>query len=175
MRRSCTGYANECGEAFRPLVPVEVVYFTYFLAISYVLADTVPTGLGVGVGLALTPPLALARRTKGGRVLLTLPLALARWTRVGRVPQLRVTTRSSARPSVLALTQTLSPTPTLALALTLALARTLSLNPGAVDTFMWQMLASVRLPLGLVGLANPNPNPNPNPRKGLGLANPNPR
>jgi len=38
------GYANECGEAFRPLVPVEVVYFTYFLAISYVLADTVDKG-----------------------------------------------------------------------------------------------------------------------------------
>ena len=40
----CAGYANECGEAFRPLVPVEIVYFTYFLAISYVLADTVDKG-----------------------------------------------------------------------------------------------------------------------------------
>ena len=38
------GYANECGEAFRPLVPVEVVFFTYFAAISYVLADTVDKG-----------------------------------------------------------------------------------------------------------------------------------
>lgn len=38
------GYANECGEAARPLVPVELVYFTYFLAISYVLADTVDKG-----------------------------------------------------------------------------------------------------------------------------------
>jgi len=38
------GYANECGEAFRPLVPVEVVYFTYFLAIAYILADTVDKG-----------------------------------------------------------------------------------------------------------------------------------
>lgn len=38
------GYANECGEAFRPLVPVELVYFTYFAAISYVLADTIDKG-----------------------------------------------------------------------------------------------------------------------------------
>jgi len=38
------GYANEVGEAFRPLVPAELVYFTYFLAISYVLADTVDKG-----------------------------------------------------------------------------------------------------------------------------------
>jgi fission process protein 1 len=38
------GYANECGEAFRPLVPVELVYLTYFAAISYVLADTVDKG-----------------------------------------------------------------------------------------------------------------------------------
>jgi len=35
------GYANEVGEALRPLVPVEVVYFTYVAAISYILADTV--------------------------------------------------------------------------------------------------------------------------------------
>ena len=46
--RSCAGYANECGEAFRPLVPVELVYFTYFLAISYVLADTVVRVRGRG-------------------------------------------------------------------------------------------------------------------------------
>jgi fission process protein 1 len=38
------GYANEVGEAFRPLVPVEVVYFSYFAAISYILADTVDKG-----------------------------------------------------------------------------------------------------------------------------------
>ena len=44
MCACCAGYANECGEAFRPLVPVEIVYFTYFLAISYVLADTVDKG-----------------------------------------------------------------------------------------------------------------------------------
>jgi len=35
------GYANEVGEAFRPLVPVEAVYFSYVAAILYILADTV--------------------------------------------------------------------------------------------------------------------------------------
>ena len=44
MGSFCVGYANECGEAFRPLVPVELVYLTYFAAISYVLADTVDKG-----------------------------------------------------------------------------------------------------------------------------------
>ena len=39
------GYANECGEAFRPLVPVEVVYFSYVVAIVYILSDTVDKGL----------------------------------------------------------------------------------------------------------------------------------
>lgn len=38
------GYANECGEAFRPLVPVEVVYLTYVGAIAYILADTFDKG-----------------------------------------------------------------------------------------------------------------------------------
>lgn len=38
------GYVNEMGEAFRPLVPVEVVYFTYVLAIGYILADTIDKG-----------------------------------------------------------------------------------------------------------------------------------
>ena len=38
------GYANEVGEAFRPLVPVQVVYVSYVLAISYILADTVDKG-----------------------------------------------------------------------------------------------------------------------------------
>mmetsp|Transcript_589 Transcript_589/g.2157 ORF Transcript_589/g.2157 Transcript_589/m.2157 type:complete len:255 (-) Transcript_589:1090-1854(-) len=33
------GYANECGEAFRPLVPVWVVVSSYVVAILYVLAD----------------------------------------------------------------------------------------------------------------------------------------
>ena len=38
------GYANEVGEAFRPLVPVELVYASYVLAIGYILADTVDKG-----------------------------------------------------------------------------------------------------------------------------------
>ena len=38
------GYANEVGEAFRPLVPVEIVYVSYVLAITYILADTVDKG-----------------------------------------------------------------------------------------------------------------------------------
>jgi len=45
------GYANEVGEAFRPLVPVELVYFSYVAAISYILADTVDKGRkGAAVG-----------------------------------------------------------------------------------------------------------------------------
>ena len=38
------GYANECGEAFRPIVPVIFVILSYVAAISYVLADTVDKG-----------------------------------------------------------------------------------------------------------------------------------
>ena len=43
LLRFC-GYANEVGEAFRPLVPVEAVYFSYVIAIVYILADTVDKG-----------------------------------------------------------------------------------------------------------------------------------
>jgi len=38
------GYANECGEAFRPLIDVSIVYITYVGAITYILADTVDKG-----------------------------------------------------------------------------------------------------------------------------------
>ena len=38
------GYLNEVGEAFRPLVPGQVVIFSYVLAITYVLADAVSKG-----------------------------------------------------------------------------------------------------------------------------------
>lgn len=38
------GYANEVGEAFRPLVPVEFVLFSYVIAVTYILADTVDKG-----------------------------------------------------------------------------------------------------------------------------------
>lgn len=33
------GYANEVGEAFRPLISKHIVNFSYGVAISYVLAD----------------------------------------------------------------------------------------------------------------------------------------
>ena len=35
------GYSNECGEAFRPLVPLPVVLGSYGLAIAYVVADAI--------------------------------------------------------------------------------------------------------------------------------------
>jgi len=38
------GYANECGEAFRPLIDVSIVYLTYVGAITYILADTFDKG-----------------------------------------------------------------------------------------------------------------------------------
>lgn len=38
------GYLNEMGEAFRPLVPVAVVIFSYILTFSYVFADAVSKG-----------------------------------------------------------------------------------------------------------------------------------
>jgi len=43
LLRYC-GYANEVGEAFRPLVPVELVYISYVVAIAYILADTFDKG-----------------------------------------------------------------------------------------------------------------------------------
>ncbi|XP_076236687.1 mitochondrial fission process protein 1 [Calliopsis andreniformis] len=41
------GYANEVGEAFRPIVPRSVVWFSYVVASGYVLADTIDRGLKV--------------------------------------------------------------------------------------------------------------------------------
>jgi len=38
------GYLNEVGEAFRPLIPVEIVYLSYVGAITYILADTLDKG-----------------------------------------------------------------------------------------------------------------------------------
>ena len=53
LLRYC-GYANEVGEAFRPLVPVPVVYFSYVIAITYILADTVDKGKkGADIGGAV--------------------------------------------------------------------------------------------------------------------------
>ena len=39
------GYANECGEAFRPLVPEIAVLATYGIAIAYVTADAISKGI----------------------------------------------------------------------------------------------------------------------------------
>ena len=38
------GYANECGEAFRPLVPGYIVTLSYAVAIAYVSADAISKG-----------------------------------------------------------------------------------------------------------------------------------
>ncbi|XP_045145560.1 mitochondrial fission process protein 1 isoform X2 [Echinops telfairi] len=42
------GYANEVGEAFRSLVPAAVVWLSYGVASSYVLADAVDKGKKAG-------------------------------------------------------------------------------------------------------------------------------
>ena len=41
---SNTGYANEVGEAFRSLVPLRVVYLSYAVSSSYVLAHAAAKG-----------------------------------------------------------------------------------------------------------------------------------
>ncbi|XP_076641819.1 mitochondrial fission process protein 1 [Halictus rubicundus] len=38
------GYTNEVGEAFRPIAPCSVVWFSYAITTGYVLADTIHTG-----------------------------------------------------------------------------------------------------------------------------------
>ncbi|XP_003696813.1 mitochondrial fission process protein 1 [Apis florea] len=38
------GYANEIGEAFRPIIPHSIVWFSYTIASGYVLADTINSG-----------------------------------------------------------------------------------------------------------------------------------
>lgn len=53
------GYANEVGEAFRSLVPVSVVWLSYGVSSSYVLADAIDKGKkarDVSVNLPLNPP-----------------------------------------------------------------------------------------------------------------------
>lgn len=42
------GYANEVGEAFRSLVPAAVVWLSYGVASSYVLADAIDKGKKAG-------------------------------------------------------------------------------------------------------------------------------
>lgn len=39
-----SGYANEVGESFRPLVPVPVVWASYGVATAYVTADAIDKG-----------------------------------------------------------------------------------------------------------------------------------
>lgn len=39
-----TGYANEVGEAFRHMVPVKLVYFSYLVSSAYVLSHSVTRG-----------------------------------------------------------------------------------------------------------------------------------
>uniref|UniRef100_A0A8C6AZT1 Mitochondrial fission process protein 1 n=2 Tax=Odontoceti TaxID=9722 RepID=A0A8C6AZT1_MONMO len=50
------GYANEVGEAFRSLVPVSVVWLSYGVSSSYVLADAIDKGKKARDGF---PPLPL--------------------------------------------------------------------------------------------------------------------
>ena len=52
------GYANEVGEAFRSLVPAAVVWLSYGVSSSYVLADAIDKGKktrDVSVNLPLNP------------------------------------------------------------------------------------------------------------------------
>uniref|UniRef100_A0A8C8X068 Mitochondrial fission process protein 1 n=2 Tax=Panthera TaxID=9688 RepID=A0A8C8X068_PANLE len=50
------GYANEVGEAFRSLVPAAVVWLSYGVSSSYVLADAIDKGKKAGDRF---PPLPL--------------------------------------------------------------------------------------------------------------------
>ncbi|XP_012513449.1 PREDICTED: mitochondrial fission process protein 1 isoform X1 [Propithecus coquereli] len=50
------GYANEVGEAFRSLVPVAVVWLSYGVASSYVLADAIDKGKKAGEDFLPLPP-----------------------------------------------------------------------------------------------------------------------
>uniref|UniRef100_A0AC11BVZ3 Mitochondrial fission process 1 n=1 Tax=Ovis aries TaxID=9940 RepID=A0AC11BVZ3_SHEEP len=50
------GYANEVGEAFRSLVPAAVVWLSYAVSSSYVLADAIDKGKKARDGF---PPLPL--------------------------------------------------------------------------------------------------------------------
>lgn len=45
---SGTGYANEVGEAFRSMVPAAVVWLSYGVSSSYVLADAIDKGKKAG-------------------------------------------------------------------------------------------------------------------------------
>lgn len=49
------GYANEVGEAFRSLVPTAVVWLSYGVSSSYVLADAIDKGKKAGEVSASLP------------------------------------------------------------------------------------------------------------------------
>lgn len=49
------GYANEVGEAFRSLVPKAVVWLSYGVSSSYVLADAIDKGKKAGEVSASSP------------------------------------------------------------------------------------------------------------------------
>ncbi|NXW48859.1 MTFP1 protein, partial [Nyctiprogne leucopyga] len=53
------GYANEVGESFRPLVPVQVVWASYGVATAYVTADAIDKGRRAAT--VTTPPPAHAQ------------------------------------------------------------------------------------------------------------------
>ncbi|XP_014690273.1 mitochondrial fission process protein 1 isoform X2 [Equus asinus] len=55
------GYANEVGEAFRSLVPAAVVWLSYGVASSYVLADAIDKGKKAGKVSGLPPGLQPAQ------------------------------------------------------------------------------------------------------------------
>lgn len=62
-----SGYANEVGESFRPLVPVPVVWASYGVATAYVTADAIDKGRKAAT-VSATPP------HPPSHSLLTLPL-----------------------------------------------------------------------------------------------------
>ncbi|XP_040463173.1 mitochondrial fission process protein 1 isoform X1 [Falco naumanni] len=56
------GYANEVGESFRPLVPLQVVWASYGVATAYVTADAIDKGQKAATAHAQDP----ARATRVG-------------------------------------------------------------------------------------------------------------
>ncbi|XP_054326290.2 mitochondrial fission process protein 1 isoform X2 [Pongo pygmaeus] len=80
------GYANEVGEAFRSLVPAAVVWLSYGVASSYVLADAIDKGKKAGEALASVaiPGFTINRVCAASLYVLGTatrwPLAVRKWT-----------------------------------------------------------------------------------------------
>ncbi|XP_040463183.1 mitochondrial fission process protein 1 isoform X2 [Falco naumanni] len=80
------GYANEVGESFRPLVPLQVVWASYGVATAYVTADAIDKGQKAATSLASVaiPGFTINRLCAASLALLgTLtrwPLPVRRWT-----------------------------------------------------------------------------------------------